>query len=537
MHVTRFVTSGARAVIAHQDITERKLAEKTVAEREALLSQVLHLLPVGVWITDANGDIISSNPAGMEIWDGERDIGPQQFDEIRAWRVDSGERLSAEAWAASRAITHGEASYREFIEIEASDGSRKFLLNSAVPLRDDEKIFGAIIVDEDITARRRVEEQLEQLIEQLWTLHEIAVTVGTLSDLPQTLPRVAEKVTGFFKVDATHLLLAERDHGQLQVVGYERGPGILPLTPMDIDFAELPLARHALPETRTVVTSPDVPVETTPAVASFLKEHDFASFMLVPLVATGDTVGFMALSSAQADRTFSAEEMRLAETIAANIAAAVANDRLLQQAREAAALQERQRIAGDLHDSVTQTIYSVSIMAQSVPRLVREGKLVEAERNATQMRLATLGALAQLRALLFELRPSALASARLSALVQQLADVLTDQWRVPVDVVVKGDGQPPVAVKLAFYRIAQETFNNIAKHARATQVLVIIDGTADGAEMRIHDDGRGFDTAADYSEQMGLRIMSERAQRIGARLELVSGPGEGTTMTLAWKAE
>jgi signal transduction histidine kinase len=141
-----------------------------------------------------------------------------------------------------------------------------------------------------------------------------------------------------------------------------------------------------------------------------------------------------------------------------------------------------------------------------------------------------------MRTLLFELRPAALAEARLGVLLQQLGDALTGQARVPVDLVIRGDGQPPVDVKITFYRIAQEVFNNIAKHAQATQVAVTLRSAPDALEMRIVDDGRGFDVTSDVSGQMGLRIMGERAAGIGAELQFESEPGQGTTVTVLWKA-
>jgi PAS domain S-box-containing protein len=519
-----------------QEVAERQQAEKALAEREALLSQVLDLLPVGVWITDTTGQIVSGNPAGQQIWGGIRYVGPEEFDVYKAWWVDSGERIAADEWAGVRAIRRGETSIGEFIEIETFDGARKFLLNSAVPLRGDaNEIIGAIIVNEDVTGRRQVELELQQRVQQLSALHEIAGTLSTLSDLPQGLPRVAETVTGLFQVDSVHLILSTSADDQLMLSGYGRKQGPLGPAPLGLDLAALPLTRQVLREKRAFTTTANVPLATTAPAASFLQTHDIASFMLVPLVATGEPLGVMAVNSAAPDRAFTADEVRLAETIAADVAAAVANLHLLAQTKETAALQERQRIASELHDSVTQTIYSVGIMAQTLPHLVREEKYTEAEQNATRVRLATLGALAQMRTLLFELRPAALAEARLGVLLQQLGDALTGQSRVPVDLVVRGDGQPPVDVKITFYRIAQEVFNNIAKHAQATHVAATLRSAPDALEMRIVDDGRGFDVTSDVSGQMGLRIMGERAAGIGAELQFESEPGRGTTVTLSWK--
>jgi signal transduction histidine kinase len=122
------------------------------------------MLPVGVWVTDRRGRIVEGNPAGKQIWAGARYVGIEQYGEYRGWSVSTGKRIEPDEWAAARAITRGETSLAEEIEIECFDGTHKFILNSAIPLRDpDGRITGAIIVNQDITERKRAEEQLRAL--------------------------------------------------------------------------------------------------------------------------------------------------------------------------------------------------------------------------------------------------------------------------------------------------------------------------------------------------------------------------------------
>lgn len=151
----RFLNEAAEAIQA------RAVAEAKVRRQKELLSLVLDHLPVGVWVTDETGRIIQSNPAGPRIWAGARYVGPEHFGEYKGWRRDTGRPVAPEEWAAARAIRKGEASINEEIDIECFDGTRKTILNSAVPLRDEHGgIRGAIIVNEDITARVRIEEHL-----------------------------------------------------------------------------------------------------------------------------------------------------------------------------------------------------------------------------------------------------------------------------------------------------------------------------------------------------------------------------------------
>ena len=141
-----------------------------------------------------------------------------------------------------------------------------------------------------------------------------------------------------------------------------------------------------------------------------------------------------------------------------------AQQELVQQAQQVAAAEERGRLARDLHDAVTQTIYSAALIAEALPQ-VWERNPDEGRRNLTKLRQLVRGALAEMRALLFELRPAALEQADLESLLRQLADALTGRTRIPVTVETEGQGDLPAEVKVACYRIAQETFNNIAKHA------------------------------------------------------------------------
>ena len=132
-------------------------------ETEATLRSVLEALPVGVWVMNRDGRIVHGNSAGQRIWGGARFVSPEGFGEYKGWWLSTGQPIATEEWAAYRAITKGETSIDEEIRIECFDGTSKVILNSAIPLRDaDGTISGAIIVNQDITSRKRVEEQLRE---------------------------------------------------------------------------------------------------------------------------------------------------------------------------------------------------------------------------------------------------------------------------------------------------------------------------------------------------------------------------------------
>ncbi|HSR34401.1 MAG TPA: sensor histidine kinase, partial [Anaerolineae bacterium] len=241
---------------------------------------------------------------------------------------------------------------------------------------------------------------------------------------------------------------------------------------------------------------------------------------------------------------FSAHHADLVLTFANQVAVAIETARLYEQAEESATAAERNRLARELHDAVTQTLFSSSIIAEVLPR-IWERDPEEGRRRLQELRELTRGALAEMRTLLLELRPSALVEARLSDLLHQLAESITGRARVSVALEVEGECDLEAEVKIALYRIAQEALNNVAKHAGATQAMICLrclpllaGGKQSGTvlELAICDDGIGFDPGSIAPNSMGLGIMRERAQAIDAALTLESQPGAGTQIEVLWRS-
>lgn len=207
-----------------------------------------------------------------------------------------------------------------------------------------------------------------------------------------------------------------------------------------------------------------------------------------------------------------------------------------EQARQVAVLEERQRLAREMHDAVSQTLFSASVLAEGLP-LVWERDPERAKVGLTQLVRLTKGAQAELRTLLLELRPQALLKTDLGELMKQLVDGLAGRTSIVVHLTLEGRYPLPETVQLVFFRVAQEALNNIVKHARASQVEMRLNN-AEGRSLTLHirDDGRGFDLACLPPERLGLKIMRERAETIGAALAVESCPGEGATVRLHWEA-
>jgi PAS domain S-box-containing protein len=232
---------------------------------------------------------------------------------------------------------------------------------------------------------------------------------------------------------------------------------------------------------------------------------------------------------------FSAQEQRLLTALAQRAGLAIQNANLYEQAQQAATLEERQRLARELHDAVTQTLFSTALIAEVLPELW-DLDPHEARERLADLRRLTRGALAEMRTLLVELRPDALAALSLGDLLRQLAEATAGRTRLEVNARVDGPlRRLPPEVHVALYRIAQEALNNVVKHADARHASLELSFTTDGACLRVKDDGRGFSTeTAAPAGHFGLGIMRERAESVGARLGLASQPGEGTLLEVTW---
>lgn len=240
----------------------------------------------------------------------------------------------------------------------------------------------------------------------------------------------------------------------------------------------------------------------------------------------------------QAAERLAAQEAEYRRTLEERIAARTAElnqaVQLLQEkaAQEAVAL-ERTRLARELHDAVTQTLFSASLIAEVLPELWAIDA-EEARKTTEELRQLTRGALAEMRTLLLELRPAVLTQARFSDLLRQLCEALIGRARLPIEINIQGERELPPDVQVALYRIAQESLNNVAKYARATQVSVALDLSAAGARLEIVDNGTGYDPALLKPTSLGMRIMRERAEAIAAEIQFTSAPGAGTTVAVTW---
>ncbi|NOT06224.1 MAG: PAS domain S-box protein [Anaerolineales bacterium] len=256
------------------------------------------------------------------------------------------------------------------------------------------------------------------------------------------------------------------------------------------------------------------------------------SWMWVPLAVRGRIIGGIGVAHEQ-HNYFTDHQADLALSVANQAAITMINAELYRQAQALAVLEERQRLARNLHDAVNQSLFSAGLIAEVLPRLWDRDQ-EEARRSLEDLRRLTRGAMAEMRALLAELRPSTLTDSDLGDLLRLLGNALEGRTNLPVVLTVSGKFMLPAEVQIAFYRICQEALNNVAKHAKAARVEIDLKQEGAMIELRIHDDGLGFDLEQAFSGHYGLGMMRERAENAGARLNITSQPGHGTELIMSW---
>ncbi len=259
----------------------------------------------------------------------------------------------------------------------------------------------------------------------------------------------------------------------------------------------------------------------------------FASSFSLPLFIRDEVYGGLVFYY-QEPQEFSPEQIELGMTFADQVALAIENAHLFEETEETAVAEERDRLARDLHDAVTQTLFSTSLIAEVLP-VIWDKDPGQGRERLEEIRTLTRGALAEMRSLLMELRPTALEETGLSDLIHQLREAFVGRTGIPVEVEISGeDCAFPTDVKVTIYRVIQEALNNIAKHARAETCRISLTCREAGFTLKVVDDGQGFDPGNAAPDSLGLGIMRDRAQGIGARLAIESELERGTQVIMEW---
>ena len=447
-------------------------------------------------------------------------------------------------------------------QVRIAGGRVIWVETNKVPLTDfDGKVVGTLGTFTDITSRIEAEAELQSTLEDLD--ERVRERTSELSRANQTLRREVEervRLEAQERAQRSHaealrdtaaavarslqlddvieqvLIGVERlcDHERSYVAFYDN-EGVLELA------GERYPGRpdRGAPEPHTRITDPlggwSPPGETTEDGSSGAAAGGRAAMskvngaVVLPLEAAERALGCLVIEPRPGQDLSDSDVDRLA-ILADQASSAISNSRSLVMARSLAALEERQSLANDLHDSVSQTLWTATLLAET---LARASDLSAEQRDrADRLHALTAGALSEMRTLLLELRPSVIEETPFADLVHQLVSAFESRRRAKCEVHLDREVEPLPTVKVALYRILQESLNNVSRHADAEGVHISVEVTGDVLEMRVRDDGAGFEMGS-ASEHFGLRIMAERADAIGASIHVDSCLGEGTTVSVS----
>lgn len=519
------------------DVTEHRLSERNVRK----LSLAVEQGEDAVIITGEDGTIEYVNPAFERLtgYSSVEAVG-RNADILKSGQHDPEfyERL----W---RTIRAGEVFRGEFTN-RKKDGTLYVEEKTITPVRDEagrithfvatskdvsERVIAYHNLENVVLERTREVQQLYQQAEQrsraLAALYNADEQLHRYLGMDQVLQSLVDVAVDILDADKSCVHLWDEQQDRL-VLKASRGFSAESEARMQTYWAGEDLTGEVFVEGEPVALS-DI-AAAPPQRRQIAQEEGIRSILCVPIRLGEQTLGVFELDYREV-HDFDDEERRFLLAFTQRAVMAVGNARLHEQAQQAAVLLERQRMARELHDSVTQSLYSLTLVAEAGRRLAASGEPAQAAQYIERMGETARQALKDMRLMVFEMRPFELAEIGLVRALQQRLEAVEKRAGIEAHLQVIGEPDLPEWLDEALYRIAQEALNNALKHAVASRIEVLIRGSDEWVEIEVSDNGVGFDTqTAVHQGGMGLENMLERARQIGAELRLISTPGEGTTV-------
>lgn len=387
-------------------------------------------------------------------------------------------------------------------------------------------------------ANTQLEQRVEERTLELTMLLNISRSITSTLQLEELLEQVLDKLLPVVDYTGGAILIREDDHFTIWA-----HQGLFPdvLAPYST-YSSDNVIGHQLIDEKQPVLIPDV-ASNSPLAEAFRQTTGLERFQTqyirawlgIPLIAKEQVIGILALHHRR-PQTYSQQNADLAMAFANHVAVAIENAQLLEKAKRLAVLQERQRLARELHDSVSQALYGIALGTRTAHKVLDQIQL-DGEAKATLnepleyiLSLSEAG-LAEMRALIFELRPESLESEGLVAALAKQATALQTRYHVAVDTMFDEEPDASLTIKEVLYRVSQEALNNTVKHANASKIDVSLSNDDGLLILEISDNGMGFDPNSDFIGHLGLRSMRERLEQVSGTLTITSSSGRGTQIT------
>jgi len=511
----------------HQDIAERRRAEAALAEREEQYRSIFESTSDGLLIFDLEGHLVDFNPAASRMHGDpfSRSSPPEPSELIHPDSMPLFgqflEQVRANGQFHGRAVSLRRDGTPFHVELDGTDFVYRGQPHTLVVIRD---------ISQEVQAYQLLEQRVQQRTRELATLLDASASIASTLELRPLLGLILDQLRQVVDCAAASILLLERD--ELKHVAHRGSDSgeeasLLPFVDRNGEiWAAMQSGKPAIVD--------DVPGEGRLAhdVRQALESHPDAemahvrSWMGVPFTVHAQLQGWLLLYHLQ-PAAYTAHHAALARTIANQAATAIVNAHLFAQTRRLAVLEERQRLARELHDSVSQVLYSIGLAGHTALTLLEQDPDRAVEPMGYVLSLAEAG-LAEMRALIFELRPDSLEKDGLVVALTRQAAALGARHELEVETELGEEPEVALEAKEALYRIAREALNNVIKHAEASRVVIRLQAGPQEAILEVQDDGMGFDPEGEFPGRMGLASMRERVAERDGTLEVTSAAGQGT---------
>jgi PAS domain S-box-containing protein len=513
------------------DITRNHQMQIALRESEKRFRSLIENSYDYILLVDGSGTITYVSPATRRItgYTEQEVLGSAIADFWHSSHPEDAQRMHAE-FAALKAREKG-AVLVSRARFRHKDGSWIWLESAWTNLLTEPGVEAIVMNVRDITESIRALETAQAQRKFAEALLDTASALNSTLDFDNVLDRILTNLGKVIAHDGANIMLVEK--GITRMVGCQGYDDTLLLHLLKTGFSvDKTLSLQTMIQTRCPLIIPDT--TQFEGWMSTVETERLLSYIGIPIIADDEVIGFINIDSFTAN-FYHPEDAERLTVFGDQAAIAIQNAHAYQQARELAATQERQRLARDLHDAVSQTLFSASVIAETLPRLIAHNP-DEVVNGLHQLAQLTRGALAEMRTLLIELRPTDMVDIDLNVLIGHLVNGFHSRIAAELHFEISGDEYKlPVETKITLYRITQEALNNIVKHARPRHVDLRLSWQADGVLLSVTDDGRGFVPDHVPANHMGLRIMQERATTSMVALEIVSEPGMGTHVRAEWR--
>jgi PAS domain S-box-containing protein len=530
IHGTTFTYKGRPHTLAMvRDISEQVQAEEQLRQKEEQYRNIFEATSDALFIQNLeDAHIVEVNPAACKIFG-------YTYEELIG--LYPRHLIHSDTYASFNGYLHtiqtGGQFHTQAIGLH-KDGTAFHLEVRGTPFMYKGKPHSLTVVrdiTEQVQAYELLEKRVEERTHELSTLLEVSHDVASTIELKPLLVLVLDQLKRVVDYTGSSFSILE---GEDLVQVENRGPAPLdqvlqlhfPVKTMGIIWETL--------SRREPVIIPDVRDDSLLAqafrtwMAKRLKTPFgyIRAWLAIPLSHKEQVLGMLTLSSREPNY-YTPRHASLALAIANQAAVALENARLYEQAQELAALEERQRLARELHDSVSQALYGITLGTHTARTLLERDPSRVAEPLDYVLSQAE-AALTGMRALIFELRPESLETEGLVAALSRQVAALHARHEIEVSTEFCDEPDLPLKVKEELYRVAQEALHNTAKHARANNVNLRMHVDTEGVLLEVCDNGVGFDTTHSFPGHLGLHSMRERIARLGGTLQIESTPGQGT---------